>query len=185
LVLRRYQEMGETPPKAMAGLMVAAILSDTMLLKSPTTTAEDVKAIETLGQILGEDPLAFGREMYNAKFDIATLSAEGIVTNDLKAFELGKMKVGVGQIEVADKEPVLARKADILAAMAEYRDRQGFDLMLLMVSDILLEGSELLAVGYTRLVEKAFGVSLTEQAVFLPGVLSRKKQVVPPLANAT
>jgi len=184
LVLRRYQELGETPPRAMAGLMVAAILSDTMLLKSPTTTPEDVKAIETLGQILGEDPMAFGREMYNAKFDIATLSPEGIVTNDLKTFELGKVRAGVGQIEVADKDPILARKADILAAMAEYQDKKDFDLMVLMVSDILLEGSELLVVGHTRLVEKAFGVSLTEQAVFLPGVLSRKKQVVPPLSNA-
>ncbi|MDX1522786.1 MAG: DHHA2 domain-containing protein, partial [Anaerolineae bacterium] len=164
-------------------LMVAAILSDTMLLKSPTTTAEDVKAVETLGQILGEDPLAFGREMYNAKLDIAALSPEAIVTNDLKAFEFGKLRVGIGQIEVADKDPVLVRKADILAAMAEYQDQQGFDLMLLMVSDILLEGSELLAVGYTRIVEKAFGVALTEQAIFLPGVLSRKKQVVPPLSN--
>jgi manganese-dependent inorganic pyrophosphatase len=184
LVLRRYREVGLMPPPAIAGLMLAAILSDTMLLKSPTTTAEDVHAVETLGDILGEDPLAFGREMYNAKFDIATLSPEAIVTNDLKAFDLGKMAVGIGQIEVADKTAVLARKADILAAMTVYRDQHGFDLLLLLVSDILLEGSELLAVGYTRLVEKAFDVSLKEQCVFLPGVLSRKKQVVPPLSNA-
>jgi manganese-dependent inorganic pyrophosphatase len=122
--------------------------------------------------------------MYNAKLDITVLSPEAIVTNDLKAFEFGKMRVGISQIEVADKGPILARKADILAAMSAYQEKKNFDLMLLMVSDVLLEGSELLVVGYTRFVEKAFGVSLTEQAVFLPGVLSRKKQVVPPLSNA-
>ncbi len=183
LVLRRYREAGLTPPRSMAGLMLAAILSDTMLLKSPTTTSEDVAAVETLGQVLGDDPLAFGREMYNAKFDVAALSPEAIIANDLKRFDFGKISLGIAQIEVADKEAVLARKADILAAMTENRVKQGFDLMLLMVSDILIEGTELLAVGQTRLVEKAFGISLKGQSVFLPGVLSRKKQVVPPISN--
>ena len=183
LVLRRYHEAGLTPPRAVAGLMLAAILSDTMLLKSPTTTAEDVTAVEALGQILGEDPLAFGRGMYNAKFDIAALSPEAIIANDLKRFDFGKISVEIGQIEVADKEAVLTRKADILAAMTQHQEKQNLDLMLLMVSDILLEGTELLAVGHTRLVEKAFGITLREQCHFLPGVLSRKKQVVPPISN--
>jgi len=183
LVLRRYREAGLTPPRAMAGLMVAAILSDTMLLKSPTTTPEDEAAIDHLGQILGEDPLAFGRRMYDAKFDIDAFSPEEIVTNDLKRFNLGQMKVGIAQMEVADKETLLAHKADILAAMNHYQEKQGLDLLLLMVSDILLEGTELLAVGYTRPVEKAFGASLVEHSLYLPGVLSRKKQIVPPLSN--
>ncbi|MCB0167755.1 MAG: putative manganese-dependent inorganic diphosphatase [Anaerolineae bacterium] len=184
LVLRRYKEMGVTPPRAMAGLMVAAILSDTMLLKSPTKTPEDEAAIDYLGGILGEDPLAFGRRMYNAKFDIETLSPDVLVTSDLKVFSLGSKMVGIGQVEVADKSLVLARKAEILEAMNRYQTNQHFDLLLLMVSDILLEGTELIAVGQTRTVEKAFGVSLKEQSAFLPGVLSRKKQIVPPISNA-
>lgn len=184
LVLRRYKELGVTPPRAMAGLMVAAILSDTMLLKSPTTTPEDVAAIDYLGKILGEDPLAFGRRMYNAKFDIETLSPDVLVTSDLKVFSLGSKMVGIGQVEVADKDVVLSRKTEILEAMRQYQTLHHFDLLLLMISDILLEGTELIAVGQTRTVEKAFGVSLKNQSAFLPGVLSRKKQIVPPISNA-
>jgi manganese-dependent inorganic pyrophosphatase len=183
LVLRRYQEMGVAPPPEIAGLMAGAILSDTMLLKSPTTTAEDVTAVKYLGEVLGEDPLAFGRRMYNAKFDLAALSPEAIATNDLKTFVLGLTTVGIGQVEVADRALVLARKAEILEAMSRFQAQHSFDLMLLMVSDILLEGTELLAVGRTRMVEKAFGAALQEQALYLPGVLSRKKQIVPPLAR--
>jgi manganese-dependent inorganic pyrophosphatase len=154
-----------------------------MLLKSPTTTPEDVAAVEYLGQVLGEDPLAFGRRMYQAKFDLATLAPEEIASNDLKTFVFGNITVGIGQVEVADKTPVLARKAELLEAMRRFQTDHNFDLMLLMVSDILLEGTELLAVGQTRLVEKAFGASLREQALWLPGVLSRKKQVVPPISR--
>jgi manganese-dependent inorganic pyrophosphatase len=183
LVLRRYKEVGLKPPPEIAGLMVSAILSDTMLLKSPTTTAEDVAALEYLGPILGEDPLAFGRRMYNAKFDLAALSPEAIATTDLKTFVFGPVTVGIGQVEVADKAPVLARRTEILEAMSRFQASHNFDLMLLMVSDILLEGTELLAVGQTRLVEKAFGVTLRDQSVFLPGVLSRKKQIVPPISS--
>ena len=184
LVLRRYHEIGLEPSPEIAGLMVGAILSDTMLLKSPTTTPEDVSAVEYLGWVMGEEPLAFGRRMYNAKFDLTALSPETIATSDLKTFVFGSATVGIGQVEVADKELVLERKLEILEAMSRFQTQHSFDLMLLMVSDILLEGTELLAVGHTRLVEKAFGAPLKEQALYLPGVLSRKKQVVPPIASA-
>jgi manganese-dependent inorganic pyrophosphatase len=184
LILRRYQEFGMEPPRAMAGVLVAAILSDTMLLKSPTTTAEDVAAIEYLGKLLGEDPLAFGTRMYNAKVDIAHLSPAEIVTNDLKTFVFGTAKVGIGQVEVGDKEVVLERKAELVEAMGQYQTHHGFDLLLLMITDILRGGTQLLAVGRTRAVERAFDVSLQDHAVYLPGVLSRKKQIVPPLASA-
>ncbi|MCB0154964.1 MAG: putative manganese-dependent inorganic diphosphatase, partial [Anaerolineae bacterium] len=128
LVLRRFRELGQTPPAEIAGLMVAAILSDTMLLKSPTTTPEDIAAIDTLGQILGEDPLAFGREMYNAKFDVATLTPEMIVKNDLKVFSLGPVTVAISQVEVADKSLVLARKGELVEALRHYQQDHNFDL---------------------------------------------------------
>ncbi len=184
LVLRRYNELGVTPPRAMAGLMTAAILSDTMLLKSPTTTAEDVAAIRQLGGLLGEDPLALGREMYNAKFDMARLSPTALATSDLKVFEFSTASVGIAQVEVGDKETVLERKAELLQAMQRYQEAHGLDLFLLMVTDIFREGTELLAVGRTRAVERAFNAPLTDNAIYLPGVLSRKKQIVPPLARA-
>ena len=183
LVLRRYHQLGLVPPREIAGLMVAAILSDTMLLKSPTTTPEDVAAVERLGKVLGEDPLAFGVRMYDAKFDIAALSPEEIAANDLKTSVLGSTKVGISQVEVGDATRVLGRKGEILAAMAELQTRQGFDLLMLMITDILREGTELLALGDTRMVEKAFGVSLRDHGTYLPGVLSRKKQMVPAIAR--
>ena len=182
LVWRRYRELGVEPPEKMASLMLAAILSDTMLLKSPTTTEEDEEAVAALGQILGEDPMEFGVRMYNAKFDMASQTAEEIITADMKTFEFARGSLTVAQIEVGDKEVVLSRKAELLEAMAAYRQQNDVLLFLLMVTDVRREGTELLAVGRTRIVERAFDCSLQEQAVYLPGILSRKKQVVPPLA---
>ncbi|MDQ4077559.1 MAG: putative manganese-dependent inorganic diphosphatase [Chloroflexota bacterium] len=184
LVLRRYKEFDVTPPREMAGLMVAAILSDTMLLKSPTTTPEDIAAVEHLGAVLGEAPLNFGREMYNAKFDMATLSPLELATADMKSFAFGNATVAISQVEVGDKETVLVRKQEILDAMQHYQKDKGLDLFMLMVTDIFQEGTELLAVGKTRAVERAFDTSLTNHSVYLPGVLSRKKQVVPPISTA-
>ncbi|HEX6289598.1 MAG TPA: putative manganese-dependent inorganic diphosphatase [Herpetosiphonaceae bacterium] len=184
LVLRQYRAAGVVPPWEMGGVLLAAILSDTMLLKSPTTTPEDVAAVEYLGTVLGEDPLAFGSRMYNAKFDIASLTPDELATSDLKTFVFGKAKVGIGQVEVGDKAVILVRKTEILAAMARHQTAHGFDLLLLMVTDISHGGTHLLAVGHTRAVERAFGLPLQDHAVYLAGVLSRKKQVVPPLAGA-
>ena len=182
LILRRYREAGVVPPREMAGMMVAAILSDTVLLKSPTTTPEDVAAVEEVGRLLGEEPLAFGARMYNAKFDIAGISPTQIAANDLKTYVFGSATVGIGQVEVGDKVVVLQWKAELLEAMRQHQETAGFDLMLLMVTDVRSGGTELLAVGRTRAVERAFGASLKDGAMYLPGVLSRKKQVVPPIA---
>jgi manganese-dependent inorganic pyrophosphatase len=184
LVLRRYREMGVEPPREIAGLLVAAILSDTMLLKSPTTTEEDARAVVRLGEILGEDPLAFGRRMYDAKVDVAGSSPADIVANDLKLFTFGSATVAIAQLEVADKDAVLRRKGELLEAMRQVQEEKDYDLLLLMVTDILEEGTELLSVGKTRLIERAFDVHLTDHSCYLPGVLSRKKQVVPPLMGA-
>lgn len=184
LVLRRYREANITVPRNIAGLMVSAILSDTMLLKSPTTTSEDIAAVAYLGEIIDEEPLAYGGRMYNAKFDIANLAPGAIATSDLKTFVFGSHNVGIAQVEVGDKEAVLLRKGELLAAMKVICDQQGFDLMVLMVTDLFREGTELLVQGNTRAVERAFNTTLSDYALWLPGVLSRKKQVVPPLANA-
>ncbi|HYN87285.1 MAG TPA: putative manganese-dependent inorganic diphosphatase [Ardenticatenaceae bacterium] len=184
LVLRRYRELGVEPPREMAGLMVASILSDTVLLKSPTTTPEDVAAVEALGKLMREDALAFGTRMYNAKFDIAHLSPDQFVANDLKVFVFGSAAVGIGQIEVGDAALVLRRKADLVEAMERHRRQHALDLLLLMVTDIVRGGTELLAVGQTRVVERAFGTALQDHSLYLPGVLSRKKQVVPPISSA-
>ncbi len=184
LILRRYREAGIPVPRSTAGLMISAILSDTMLLKSPTTTPEDVAAVHYLGELIGEEPLVYGQRMYNAKFDIAHLSAAAIATTDLKTFDFGTTDVGIAQIEVGDKEVVLARKDELLEALAQTQKDNDLDLMVLMVTDLFREGTEVLAVGNTRPLERAFNAPIHDHTFWLPGVLSRKKQMVPPLANA-
>lgn len=183
LVLRRYRELNVEPSREIAGLMLAAILSDTMLLKSPTTTEEDRKAVTYLSQRWGEDPMDFGVRMYNAKFDMAAQSAQEILTADVKTFSFTAGDVAVAQIEVGDKASVLQRRAELLQAMRDYAEGHGFALVVLLITDIQREGSELLAVGRTRAVERAFGQKLEDGSIYLPGVLSRKKQVVPPIAE--
>jgi manganese-dependent inorganic pyrophosphatase len=183
LVLRRYREMNIEPPRDMAGLMLAAILSDTMLLKSPTTTEEDRQAVAYLAGLWGEDAMDFGVRMYNAKFDIASQSAHEILVADVKTFSFARGDVAVSQIEVGDKATVLQRREELLQAMRDYAETQDMALVVLLITDIQREGSELLAVGRTRTVERAFGKKLEDGSVYLPGVLSRKKQVVPPIAE--
>jgi manganese-dependent inorganic pyrophosphatase len=183
LILQRYRELGVAPPRAMAGLMLAAILSDTMLLKSPTTTEADKTAVVFLGELLNEDPMEFGIRMYNAKFDIDSLSPDEIATNDMKFFTFGSKHVSISQLEVADKSIVSKHKQAILGALANLQQQRNTDLSLLMVTDIMSEGTELWAVGGLRVVEKAFGQTIQDNAVYLPGVMSRKKQVVPPISR--
>jgi manganese-dependent inorganic pyrophosphatase len=101
----------------------------------------------------------------------------------MKEFDLDKGSIAVAQLEVGDKERVLARKDELLEAMEALRERHGHVLVLLMITDIQREGTELLVAGRTRIAERAFNCTLTDRAVFLPGVMSRKKQVIPPLSG--
>lgn len=125
----------------------------------------------------------FGVRMYNAKFDMASQSAQDILIADVKTFSFAGGDVAVSQIEVGDKATVLQRREELLQAMHDYAETQDMALVVLLITDIQREGSELLAVGRTRAVERAFGKKLEEGSVYLPGVLSRKKQVVPPIAE--
>lgn len=183
LVFRRYREVGIEPPREMAGLMLAAILSDTMLLRSPTTTPEDKAAVRDLETLSGLKTRAFGVAMYKAKTDISGLSAWEIVTGDLKPYTFGGQNIAIAQVEVADRDQLLSRLKEIRQALERLRDQGPYDLALLLVTDVLSEGSTVIATGNTRLVERAFGISLREGHAWLPGVLSRKKQVVPALAG--
>lgn len=184
LVLQRYQEARITPPRHMAGLMLAAILSDTMLLRSPTTTDMDRRAVEFLAPIAGVDAQAFGAEMYRAKTDISDLSAWEIVTGDMKPYVFNGVSMAIAQVEVAGRDQVIARVDEFREALRRLADQGKYDLAMLLVTDVLAEGSTVIAVGNTRVVERAFGITLENGVAWLPGVLSRKKQVVPALAEA-
>ncbi len=184
LVLRRYREVGIDPPREMAGLLLAAILSDTMLLRSPTTTSIDEAAVRDLEDLSGVNARAFGVDMYKAKTDISGLSAWDMVTGDLKPYTFGGQAMAIAQVEVADRDQLLARLEEIRQALERLRDQGQYDLALLLVTDVLAEGSTVIAVGNVRIVERAFGITLKDGHAWLPGVLSRKKQVVPALAGA-
>lgn len=183
IIYKMFKNMQLAVPKDIAGIMLAAILSDTVLMKSPTTTEQDRAAIAELADYVGVDAKAFGIEMYRQTSDIRSVPARDLIFGDFKLYEFNKMKLGIGQLETIDLHSVMSRKEEILGVMNQILLEGGYATLILMVTDILQEGTELLVTGKARIVEKAFGKKLVAGSVFLPGVISRKKQVAPPLAR--
>jgi len=173
-------------PKDMAGLMLSAILSDTVIFKSATTTELDKKVAEELAKIAGvEDITKFGIDLKAKLSAVDNLTARQIITRDYKDFNMSGNKVGVGQIELVDLNLVKDRIDEIYEEMKKMKDEGNYHSIFLMLTDIMKEGTELLAVtDDPSIVEKAFGVKLEGKSVWLDGVMSRKKQVVPPLEKA-
>lgn len=184
IVYEEYKKEGLIPSRQIASLMLAAILSDTVLLKSPTATPKDEVAIDELAKIAGIDPMGFGIKMYSEGSGVAKMTASEILMTDFKVFNLGEMKAGIGQVETTDPTIVLAKKKEIMEEMAKVKGDKELDAILLMVTDIVKVGTELLVIGKERIIEKHFGMELKDNAAFLPGVISRKKQVAPVLAGA-
>jgi manganese-dependent inorganic pyrophosphatase len=180
-----YKEKGVEVTKEMAGLMLSAIISDSLLFKSPTCTDEDVAAANELAEIAGVDSQEYGLEMLKAGADMSSKSIAELVTLDAKEFSMGTAKVEVAQVNVVDTNDVLGRQAEIEAAMETLIKEKGLDLFLLVVTDILENDSTALALGSkTAEVEKAFNVKLENNTAVLKGVVSRKKQIVPVLTDA-
>jgi len=173
-------------PKDLASLMLASILSDTVIFKSATTTDLDKKVAEELAKIAGIENLQeFGIEIKSKLSDVSGLSAREIITRDFKDFDMSGNKVGVGQIEVVDLKLVENRVEELIEEMKKMKEEGGYAGLYLMLTDIMKEGTLLLAVvDDESVVEKAFGKKLENNKVWLDGVMSRKKQVVPPLENA-
>ncbi len=183
LVWQRYQELELDPPREIAGLLAAAILSDTMLLRSPTVTAEDRQTLAELKYYLNEDPLEFGIRMYNAKTDLAGMSIEALINTDSKVFHFSRYHVQISQIEVVDYEPLMNRLDEIREAMEQQRQARRLDIFILTVTNVLKEASYMIVSGNKRLVERAYRIKLENGTAYLPGIMSRKKQIVPPLAQ--
>ena len=174
-------------PANLAGMMLSAIISDTLLLKSPTTTDHDREAVKYLAKIAGvEDYEKYGIEMLKAGTNLGAKSDADIVDGDAKTFELGGKKVRIGQVNTVDLDDVFGRQADLESQMQSMMDDNDYDLFLLIATNILNSDSELLVIGEpAEKVEAAFGKKLNEnKRMNLPGVVSRKKQVVPPLTDA-
>ncbi|MDO4483446.1 MAG: putative manganese-dependent inorganic diphosphatase [Clostridia bacterium] len=182
IVATMFQEQGLMPPAPLAGLMAGAILSDTVLFKSPTCTPRDKRIAERLARIAGIDLTALGKEMYSAGIDY-TKPAKDLVGADFKEFHIAGHELGIGQITCVETEPMLQRIPDLLEEMARLKKERGYDMVLLMLTDVLKEGTELIFQGDEEAIRSAFDArDIHDSHVFLPGVVSRKKQIVPALA---
>ncbi len=170
-------------PKSLAGAMACAILSDTVIFKSPTCTKEDTKACKELAKVAEIDDIrALGFEMFKVKSDVLDTPKRDLVLRDFKDFNMSGSKVGIGQLEVVDLTLFDGMRGELLEAMEEIRVEGNRDLLVLLLTDIIQEGSEILAVGDNLdKVEKAFNIELKDNRAWLKGVMSRKKQIIPPL----
>lgn len=184
LIYERFKEQGIEPSESVKGALFSAILSDTVIFRSPTTTERDEKAGEELAADLGLDPVKYGKEMFKVKSNIDEKSAREAVVGDFKEYDIGEHKIGVNQIETVTPETAMSRKDEFLEAMEQVREERGYTFMINLVTDLLEENSKALFVGDEKeSFEQAFDVKLEDNEAFLEGVLSRKKQVIPNLES--
>jgi manganese-dependent inorganic pyrophosphatase len=184
LAAERYKASGLEPEVSTAKMLLAAILSDTVIFNSPTTTGRDREAARYLEELVNLDAEEFGMEMFEASSDVSGLSAEEIVGRDQKEYGLSSGEaMCVAQIETVGAG-LLGRKSELLEALERVRQENGYLFAALMVTDIVSQGTELLCVGECAHVERAFDSPLKDHAIELPGVMSRKKQVAPKLLAA-
>jgi manganese-dependent inorganic pyrophosphatase len=184
LVIERFRQNGMEPSSPTATMLVGAILSDTVILNSPTTTERDRAAIEYLERVLALDATEFGREMFETTSDVSHVPADEIISRDAKEYELAAgQTICIAQIETVGKA-LVERVDELLEAMRAARERNGYLLFVLMITDILTKGSKLLVAGDEGRAERIFGRPIKDGAIDLPGVMSRKKQVAPRLLAA-
>lgn len=179
-----YKEKGVAIQKDVAGLMLSAIISDSLLFKSPTCTEEDVQAARELAEIAGVDAEEYGMAMLKAGADTSSKTAEQLISLDAKEFPMGDYRVVIAQVNTVDTEEVMVRQAEFEKAINAVIEEKGLDLFLFVVTDILNSNSVCLALGKeTAAVEAAYHVTLSNNKALLAGVVSRKKQIVPPLTD--
>ena len=160
--------------------MASAIISDTLLLKSPTTTDNDKKALEELQKIAGINLQEYGLEMLKAGTDLGDFSEAELVNLDAKNLDKDGNKFVIAQVNTVSIEDVLKRQKELESAINSEIDKKGLQLFVFVITDILNSNSEIIALGKrTDAVEKAFDVKLENNRAFLPGVVSRKKQLLP------
>lgn len=183
IILKIYKENELEVPADIAGLMLSAIISDTLLLKSPTTTGEDYGAAEELAELAGVSLDEYGLEMLKAGTDVSKKTASEILNDDAKSFTMGNEKVRIGQVNVVDIPELLAVKKDeLVKAMKEEIRENDYDLFVLMITDIIANNSEAIVEGSSyRKFEMAFSKPIQMNTVQLGNIVSRKKQIVPPL----
>ena len=184
IINKMYKENGVEIPQPIAGLMLSAIISDSLLFKSPTCTDVDVAAARELGEIAGVDIESYGLEMLKAGADLSDKTIEQLINLDSKEFSMGNAKVQISQVNAVDVNDVLLRQPELEAAIEKIIDEKGLALFFFVVTDILNSDSVGLALGKSaNAVEKAYNVQLVDHKALLEGVVSRKKQIVPVLTD--
>ena len=181
IVKEMFDHHGVDIPKNLAGMMLCAILSDTVIFKSPTCTKVDTKACKELAVIAGvEDYKALGMEMFIVKSDVLSATSRELVLRDFKDFNMGGNSIGIGQLEVVDLSVFDTMKDNLFTAMKELKEEGGRHTVLLLLTDIMQEGSQLLVLSDdTAKIENAFEMKLDDAQTWLKGVMSRKKQIIP------
>ena len=180
IMYKLYKENRVEIDKKIATLMLSAIISDTLLLKSPTCTEEDKKAVKELAKIAEIDYEKYGLEMLKAGTDLSSFNIEEILSLDAKQTSLKDVKTVINQVNTASIPEVMKLKADLESGMKKEIDSKGLDLFMLLITDIVNSNSQVIALGKRAdLVEKSYGVKLVDNTALLEGVVSRKKQVIP------
>lgn len=184
IIAEKYIEQGVEITEEIAGLLLSGILSDTVIFKSPTTTEEDKNIAKKLAEISGVSINEWGIEMFRAKSKISEKTANEIITGDSKVYEFSGKRVLIGQVEVIGDSEVLQRKDELFEEMKRIKEEKELFGVMLLITDIMKGGSTVLVIADELTpFKKAFGVSFENGEAYLEGVMSRKKQVVPPLEN--
>ena len=180
ILCKLYEENNVEITKEIATLMLSAIISDTLLLKSPTTTDDDINAVEKLSKIAEIDYKEYGLDMLKAGTDLSSFTIDEILSLDAKQIDFKDVKSIVNQVNTADISEVMAMKSELEDGILKIIDEENLDLFMLLITDIVNSNSQVIALGNaSELVEKAYDVKLDDNTVLLEGVVSRKKQVVP------
>ena len=185
IILKLFKENNLIPSKEVAGLMLSAIISDTLLFKSPTCTPQDTNAGLELAKIAGVNPNEYGLEMLKAGTALGDKSEAELLNMDMKIFEIDGEKIGVAQVNTVNEAEVLERKEKLLAEIDNIIAKEGLKFFMLAITNILTNDSVALVSGDGNdVIEKAFGEKVDSNLVTLKGVVSRKKQIIPPLTKA-
>ena len=185
ILLKLFKENGVEIPAGIAGLMLSAIISDSLLFKSPTCTEQDVQAAGELAEIAGVDAEVYGLEMLKAGADLSNKTLKDLISLDSKEFEAGTHRFEVAQVNAIDVEEVIGRQKELEVLLEQVVAEKGLDLFVFAVTDILNNNSTAIVLGERAdIIEGAFNSSVVDNRVLLPGVVSRKKQIVPVITEA-
>lgn len=180
IIAGMFQEFGLMPSEKMAGMMAAAIVSDTVMFKSPTCTERDRRMAQRMARIANVSLDELGKEIFSAS--LVNKNVRDLLATDCKEFKIAGYNLAVAQITCVDSPGMMSRKEDFLSVMKSLALEKGYVMVILMLTDVLMEGSQLLYIGDDDIISQAFDAVPKENSVFLPKVMSRKKQVIPCLS---